>query len=79
MVAFDLGSSKDFIKNSQNGYLIKKYDAKEFANSLKKILYKKKFFFNKEIYKKIKLKLGPMSEAINILNLVQKDLDNNKT
>lgn len=79
VVAFDLGSSKDFIKNSQNGYLIKKYDAKEFANSLKKILYKKKFFFNKEIYKKIKLKLGPMSEAINILNLVQKDLDNNKT
>ena len=75
VVAFNLGSSKDFIKNNLNGYLVEKYKIKKFAKCLKKILFDKRFSFDKQIYKKIKLKIGSMAEAKNFIQMAQKDLD----
>lgn len=75
VVSFNLGSSKDFVKNNITGYLVKKYNTKEFAYGLKKILSKKNFYFKKNIYKKIKLNLDSISEAKNIIRIVQKDFD----
>ena len=75
VVAFNLGSAKDFIKNNLNGYLVEKYKIKKFANCIKKILLDKRFSFDRQIYKKIKLKIGAMSEAKNFLQIAQKDLD----
>ena len=75
VVAYKSGSAIDFIKNGQNGYLVEKYDTKDFANSIKKVLIKNKFIFNNNLYKHIKKKCSSEAETEKIIKLSQEDLD----
>ena len=72
VVAFDGGSSQDFIKNGKNGYLIKKYKINQFAFSIKKILMKK-FYFDESAYRTIKDNCNPVNEAKKLIEFCSKE------
>ena len=67
VVAFDGGSSQDFIKNGKNGFLVKKYNINQFASSIKKVLIKN-FDYDDETFKLIKDKCTSINEAKNLIN-----------
>ena len=75
VVAFNLGSAQEFVKNGLNGYLIKKYDTRKYANAIKKIITKEKFVFSKLQYKIVKEKCSADSEVRKLVGLAQEDLD----
>ena len=72
VVAFDGGSSQDFIKNGKNGYLIKKYKINQFAFSIKRILMKK-FYFDESAYRTIKNNCNPVNEAKKLIEFCSRE------
>lgn len=75
VVAYDLGSAQEFVKNNQTGYLVEKYDTKKFAIGIMKIITNKKFNFNQKIYNFIKANCSSMSEAKKLIKLSQEEFD----
>lgn len=75
VVAYDLGSAKDFVKNNKTGFLVEKYNVKKFADAIIKIINQKKFNFDKKTYKFIINNCSSILEAKKLIKLSQKDLD----
>ena len=74
VVAYDLGSAQEFVINNKTGYLIKKYDVREFANGIKKIIANDHFDFDKKIFNDIKNKCSSQTETKKLIKLAYADL-----
>ena len=72
VVAFNGGSSQDFIKNGKNGYLVEKYNINQFANSIKKIL-EKKFYFDDSTHKTVNTNCNPIHEAKKLIEFCSEE------
>ena len=74
VVAYDLGSAQEFVINNKTGYLIKKYDVREFANGIKKIIVNDHFDFDEKIFNVIKNKCSSQTETKKLIKLAYADL-----
>ena len=79
VVAYDLGSAQEFVINNKTGYLIKKYDVREFANGIKKIIANDHFDFDKKIFNNIKNKCSSQTETTKLIKLAYADLARKRT
>lgn len=69
VVAYNLGSAQEFVKNGKTGFLVNKYNTKEFANGIKKIISKPQFNFNNKIFKDIINKCNSKNEVKELIKL----------
>lgn len=69
VVAYNLGSAQEFVKNGKTGFLVNKYDTKEFANGIKKIISKPHFNFNNKIFRDIINKCNSKNEVKELIKL----------
>mgnify|MGYP001461565843 CR=1 FL=1 len=73
VVAFKIGTAIDVIKNGVNGYLVPCFNTEKFAQSIQKIIMKKKPFKNEVLRKKIKSFRSDSYEAKSFVDLSYKD------
>jgi glycosyltransferase involved in cell wall biosynthesis len=78
IIAFDNGEASEAIINNDNGFLISKYDKKNFAIAIYKILFNKKFQNDKKWNTFLKLRYSSKTEAEMIINKAFSDLRNFK-
>ena len=78
IIAFDNGEASEAIINNDNGFLISKYDKKNFAVAIYKILFNSKFENDKKWNTFLKLRYSSKTEAEMIINKASSDLRNFK-
>tara|TARA_Y100000389_G_C17452394_1_gene515747 strand:- start:405 stop:1649 length:1245 start_codon:yes stop_codon:yes gene_type:complete len=79
VVAFDSGVAKDTIIQGKNGFLVKSFDLKQYANSIYKILMKKKKTTSDKSILRIKKICNSNYEVERIINISQEDLIKSKS
>ena len=78
VVAFAVGTARDVIVKSVNGFLVPCYDNLKFANSIQKIIFNKNNLKKNSLRKEIKSFRSAAYEAKSFIMISYKDIKNRK-